>query len=32
MLTKERLQTIEDLEKLLLVWINEQKLVGISVS
>ena len=32
LLTKQRLQTIKDVEKLLLVWINEQQLAGDSVS
>ena len=31
-LTKQRSQTIEDVEKLLLVWINEQQLAEDSVS
>ena len=30
-LTKQRSQTIEDVDKLLLVWINEQQFVGDSV-
>ena len=32
MLTKQRSQTIKDVEKLLLVWINEQQLAGDSIS
>ena len=31
-LTKQRSQTIKDVEKLLLVWINKQQLAGDSVS